>query len=204
MRGFAACAASTLPYPGRSWRCRRDRSLVPYKRIGAVDEIGRAAVWLASGFSDYIVGTTLFIDGAMTLYPASRPEADAGWPFDRAGDPWMPTRCRPLVPRNACGRCGVPRVQGRLQESPKPRDRSHLNSIRQALDQLRHEQASYKQRPVGAVRWRVVADGLPGLPDGPLPDAAETIMAFGCRHAAHDGTSLSCLSLGGRIHRQWR
>ncbi|MGL6110950.1 MAG: SDR family oxidoreductase [Rubrivivax sp.] len=43
--------------------------LVPYKRIGEVDEIGRAAVWLASDFSDYIVGTTLFVDGGMTLYP---------------------------------------------------------------------------------------------------------------------------------------
>jgi glucose 1-dehydrogenase len=43
--------------------------LVPYKRIGEVEEIGRAAVWLASDFSDYIVGTTLFIDGGMTLYP---------------------------------------------------------------------------------------------------------------------------------------
>lgn len=43
--------------------------LVPYKRIGAVEEIGRAAVWLASDFTDYIVGTTLFIDGGMTLYP---------------------------------------------------------------------------------------------------------------------------------------
>lgn len=43
--------------------------LVPYKRIGEVDEIGRAVVWLASDFSDYIVGTTLFIDGGMTLYP---------------------------------------------------------------------------------------------------------------------------------------
>ena len=43
--------------------------LVPYKRIGEVEEIGRAAVWLASDFSDYVVGTTLFIDGGMTLYP---------------------------------------------------------------------------------------------------------------------------------------
>ena len=43
--------------------------LVPYKRIGEVDEIGRAAVWLASDFSDYVIGTTLFIDGGMTLYP---------------------------------------------------------------------------------------------------------------------------------------
>lgn len=43
--------------------------LVPYKRIGEIEEIGHAAVWLASDFSDYIVGTTLFIDGGMTLYP---------------------------------------------------------------------------------------------------------------------------------------
>jgi len=43
--------------------------LVQYKRIGEPEEIGRAAVWLASDFTDYIVGTTLFIDGGMTLYP---------------------------------------------------------------------------------------------------------------------------------------
>ena len=43
--------------------------LVPYKRIGEVEEIGRAAVWLASDFTDYLIGTTLFIDGGMTLYP---------------------------------------------------------------------------------------------------------------------------------------
>jgi NAD(P)-dependent dehydrogenase (short-subunit alcohol dehydrogenase family) len=43
--------------------------LVPYKRIGEIEGIGRAAVWLASDFTDYIVGTTLFIDGGMTLYP---------------------------------------------------------------------------------------------------------------------------------------
>ena len=43
--------------------------LIPYKRIGEPEEIGRAAVWLASDESDYITGTTLFIDGGMTLYP---------------------------------------------------------------------------------------------------------------------------------------
>jgi glucose 1-dehydrogenase len=43
--------------------------LVPYKRIGEVEEIGRAAIWLASDFTDYLIGTTLFIDGGMTLYP---------------------------------------------------------------------------------------------------------------------------------------
>lgn len=43
--------------------------LVPYKRIGEVDEIGRAAAWLASDYADYINGTSIYIDGGMTLYP---------------------------------------------------------------------------------------------------------------------------------------
>ncbi|HTQ04187.1 MAG TPA: glucose 1-dehydrogenase [Polyangiaceae bacterium] len=44
-------------------------TLVPYKRIGEPDDIGRAAVWLASDESDYVTGTTLYVDGGMTLYP---------------------------------------------------------------------------------------------------------------------------------------
>ena len=44
-------------------------TLVPYKRIGEPDDIARAAVWLASDQADYINGTSLFIDGGMTLYP---------------------------------------------------------------------------------------------------------------------------------------
>ncbi len=43
--------------------------LVPYKRIGQPEDIARAAVWLASDQADYINGTTLFVDGAMTCYP---------------------------------------------------------------------------------------------------------------------------------------
>ncbi|HEY2021718.1 SDR family oxidoreductase [Paraburkholderia sp.] len=43
--------------------------LIPYGRVGDVDDIGKAAVWLASDESDYVVGTTLFVDGGMTLYP---------------------------------------------------------------------------------------------------------------------------------------
>ena len=44
-------------------------NLIPYKRIGEPEDIGRAAVWLASDAADYVVGTTIFIDGGMTLYP---------------------------------------------------------------------------------------------------------------------------------------
>ena len=43
--------------------------LIPYKRIGEPEDIGRAAAWLASDDADYIHGITLFIDGGMTLYP---------------------------------------------------------------------------------------------------------------------------------------
>jgi glucose 1-dehydrogenase len=45
--------------------------LIPYKRIGEADEIGRAAVWLASDYADYVHGISLFVDGGMTLYPGS-------------------------------------------------------------------------------------------------------------------------------------
>ena len=44
-------------------------TLVPYGRIGEPEDIARAAVWLASDDSDYVVGATLFVDGGMTLYP---------------------------------------------------------------------------------------------------------------------------------------
>jgi glucose 1-dehydrogenase len=44
-------------------------TLVPYGRIGEPEDIARAAIWLASDLSDYVVGTTLFVDGGMTLYP---------------------------------------------------------------------------------------------------------------------------------------
>lgn len=43
--------------------------LIPYNRVGTVEDIGAAAVWLASDDSDYVNGTTLFVDGGMTLYP---------------------------------------------------------------------------------------------------------------------------------------
>jgi glucose 1-dehydrogenase len=45
------------------------QKLIPYKRIGEPEEIGRAAVWLASDYADYVTGISLFVDGGMTLYP---------------------------------------------------------------------------------------------------------------------------------------
>lgn len=44
-------------------------TLIPYGRIGEPEDIGRASVWLASDDSDYVTGTSLFIDGGMTLFP---------------------------------------------------------------------------------------------------------------------------------------
>jgi glucose 1-dehydrogenase len=44
-------------------------TLIPYGRIGEPEDVARAAVWLASDHADYVVGSTLFVDGGMTLYP---------------------------------------------------------------------------------------------------------------------------------------
>lgn len=43
--------------------------LIPYKRIGVPEDIGSVASWLASDESEYINGTTIFVDGGMTCYP---------------------------------------------------------------------------------------------------------------------------------------
>jgi len=43
--------------------------LIPYKRIGEPEDIGRVAVFLASDQADYINGASIFVDGGMTLYP---------------------------------------------------------------------------------------------------------------------------------------
>jgi glucose 1-dehydrogenase len=44
-------------------------TLIPYNRVGIPEDIGKVAVWLASDESDYLVGTTVFADGGMLLYP---------------------------------------------------------------------------------------------------------------------------------------
>lgn len=43
--------------------------LIPCKRIGEPEDIAHAAIFLASDQSDYVNGTTLYVDGGMTLYP---------------------------------------------------------------------------------------------------------------------------------------
>ncbi|WP_300674404.1 glucose 1-dehydrogenase [Soonwooa sp.] len=41
-------------------------TLIPYNRIGKAEDIGNLAVFLASDFSDYITGASIYIDGGMS------------------------------------------------------------------------------------------------------------------------------------------
>ncbi|MGW4435817.1 SDR family oxidoreductase [Streptomyces sp. NPDC004596] len=43
--------------------------LIPYDRVGEPEDIANAVVGLASDLMDYVVGTTLYVDGGMTLFP---------------------------------------------------------------------------------------------------------------------------------------
>ncbi|MCS0599634.1 SDR family oxidoreductase [Streptomyces sp. LP11] len=43
--------------------------LIPYQRIGEPEDIANAVVGLASDLMDYVVGTTLYVNGGMTLFP---------------------------------------------------------------------------------------------------------------------------------------
>ncbi|MFF1782090.1 SDR family oxidoreductase [Streptomyces virginiae] len=43
--------------------------LIPYRRVGDPEDIANAVVAVASDLLDYVVGTTLYVDGGMTLFP---------------------------------------------------------------------------------------------------------------------------------------
>ncbi|MBT1183670.1 SDR family oxidoreductase [Streptomyces sp. CJ_13] len=43
--------------------------LIPYRRVGDPEDIANAVTVLASDLMDYVVGTTLYVDGGMTLFP---------------------------------------------------------------------------------------------------------------------------------------
>ncbi|MFJ8944765.1 SDR family oxidoreductase [Streptomyces sp. NPDC102395] len=43
--------------------------LIPYGRVGDPDDIANAVVAMASDLLDYVIGTTLYVDGGMTLFP---------------------------------------------------------------------------------------------------------------------------------------
>jgi len=44
-------------------------NLIPINYIGKPEEVAAAAAWLASNESSYVTGTTIFVDGGMSLYP---------------------------------------------------------------------------------------------------------------------------------------
>jgi glucose 1-dehydrogenase len=48
---------------------RKVEGEIPLGRLGEPEEIAAAVSWLASADADYVTGTTLFVDGAMTQYP---------------------------------------------------------------------------------------------------------------------------------------
>ena len=48
---------------------REQEEQIPWGRLGEPDEIAAAISWLSSPDAEYVVGTTLFVDGGMTLYP---------------------------------------------------------------------------------------------------------------------------------------
>jgi glucose 1-dehydrogenase len=45
-------------------------SKIPIGRMGSVEEIGQMAAVLVSDAASYVTGTTVFVDGGMTLYPS--------------------------------------------------------------------------------------------------------------------------------------
>ena len=42
---------------------------VPAGRWGRVEDVARTVAWVASEDAEYVVGSTIFVDGGMTLYP---------------------------------------------------------------------------------------------------------------------------------------
>ena len=68
-----APGAIRTPFNKKAWHTddalRKLLELVPYGRIGEPEDVAAAVSWLASDEADYVIGTTLFIDGGMTLYP---------------------------------------------------------------------------------------------------------------------------------------
>lgn len=73
-----APGAIRTPINEESWSTPEESEkllkLIPYGRIGDPEDVARAVVWLASDASDYVTGTSLVVDGGMSLYPAFRGE----------------------------------------------------------------------------------------------------------------------------------
>ena len=72
VNGIAPGAIRT-PINRDAWQTKEAEArllrLIPYGRVGDPEDVAEAALWLASDASDYVVGTTLLVDGGMALYP---------------------------------------------------------------------------------------------------------------------------------------
>jgi glucose 1-dehydrogenase len=71
-RGIRVCsvapgATKTPINKGVEEETSRDK--IPWGRWAEAVEIARAIAWMGSDQAEYVVGTTLFVDGGMTLYP---------------------------------------------------------------------------------------------------------------------------------------
>ncbi|WAP54143.1 SDR family oxidoreductase [Streptomyces sp. S465] len=68
-----APGAVKTPINRSAWETPEARAalgeLIPYGRIGTPVDIANAVVVLASDLCDYVVGTTFYVDGGMTLFP---------------------------------------------------------------------------------------------------------------------------------------
>ncbi|GAA5029708.1 SDR family oxidoreductase [Streptomyces siamensis] len=68
-----APGAIKTPINRSAWETPQAREdllrLIPYDRIGDPEDIALAVVALASDLMDYVVGTTVYVDGGMTLFP---------------------------------------------------------------------------------------------------------------------------------------
>ncbi|MFD3992960.1 SDR family oxidoreductase [Streptomyces sp. NPDC058583] len=68
-----APGAIKTPINRAAWETAEARQdllrLIPYDRIGDPADIANAVVALSSDLMDYVVGTTLYVDGGMTLFP---------------------------------------------------------------------------------------------------------------------------------------
>ncbi len=74
-RGIRVCSvapgATRTPIQGEMKEGAVSSEEIPLERWADPIEIARAIAWLASEQAGYVVGTTLFVDGGMTLYPGS-------------------------------------------------------------------------------------------------------------------------------------
>ena len=64
--GFAGAIRELVDDPEKA---REVEEEIPWGRLGKPEEIAATIAWVAGPEAEYVVGTTLFVDGGMTLYP---------------------------------------------------------------------------------------------------------------------------------------